>query len=426
MTSTAESPQPGTAAAAEAAPVNRCLVYCRLRPVKPQDFEDGAHILLSANRKAIVVKDEKTYDYDGAFPSSCTQAEIFDAAGRPCVLHCLKGLRASIMAYGQTGTGKTFTLCNTTPGNEGVIPRAARLLFDTIEADSARTYTVDAQFVQIYRDNLGDLLSDSGRERVDITFDRDTGVALTGATTRTVTSAAALMELFHEGDKRRVTTATAMNPESSRGHSALVLWVASRARDENEAVTAGQRIGKLTIIDLAGYERFSKTGISNSNPIMKDEAKTINASLLALGHVVTALSNGEKHIPWRNAKLTRLLQDSIGGRSRTTIVLTVGPSSNHLHESTNTLQFGQRAMAVKVSAKVTEVVDHAKLAARLQSLLDEKQSTIDALEVKLAQQEQSREDLGQEVQDGLLSLNQKKPVTVKPGDWFVREVVRVR
>eukprot|EP00388_Colpodella_angusta_P040993 GDKK01051892.1.p1 GENE.GDKK01051892.1~~GDKK01051892.1.p1 ORF type:complete len:785 (-),score=218.21 GDKK01051892.1:319-2541(-) len=115
---------------------------------------------------------------------------------------------------------------------------------------------------------------------------------------------------------------------------------------------------------------------------MKDEAKTINASLLSLGHVVSALSNGDKHIPWRDSKLTRLLQDSIGGRSRTTIVLTAGPSPSHLFETTNTLQFGARAMAVKVQAKVTESVDYERLAAKLQSMLSEREERINALELQ--------------------------------------------
>eukprot|EP00672_Neobodo_designis_P010498 CAMPEP_0174866556 /NCGR_PEP_ID=MMETSP1114-20130205/62308_1 /TAXON_ID=312471 /ORGANISM="Neobodo designis, Strain CCAP 1951/1" /LENGTH=138 /DNA_ID=CAMNT_0016101719 /DNA_START=43 /DNA_END=455 /DNA_ORIENTATION=- len=137
------------------------------------------------------------------------------------------------MAYGQTGTGKTFTLCNTKPGQEGVVPRAAHLLFDTVKADTGRSYTIEAQFVQIYRDNLGDLLSESGRDKVDIVFDRDAGVTLPGSTTRAVASAEELLELFAEGDKRRVTTATAMNPESSRGHSALVIWVTSQPADDD-------------------------------------------------------------------------------------------------------------------------------------------------------------------------------------------------
>jgi hypothetical protein len=370
--------------------LQRCLVYCRQRPEKAQDYEDGAAPLLTIGPKTITIKDDKDYTYDGCFGGGSTQEEVFNGAARACVLHCLKGYRASVMAYGQTGTGKSFTLCNTTPGMEGVVPRAAQLLFSTIAEDTTRKYTVEVQFVQIYRDNLGDLLTETGRDRVDIVFTKDHGVTLPGSTSRAISSAAELIDLFAEGNKLRVTTATAMNPESSRGHSALVIWVSSKSTDEDSTST---RTGKLTVIDLAGYERFSKTGISNSNPIMKDEAKTINASLLSLGHVVSSLSNGDKHVPWRNSKLTRLLQDSIGGQSRTTIILTVGPSSNSLHETTNTLQFGQRAMAVKVQAKTTEVVDHAKMVVRLQAIIHKQQSQISGLEQRIAQHAEASEDL---------------------------------
>lgn len=361
----------------------RCLVYCRVRPSKPSDFaEQGTFPLLSLTEKAVAVKDEKTYVYDGTFGQDCEQEDIFNTVARPCLNHAFGGFRSAIMCYGQTGTGKSFTMCNTKPGEEGIVPRSAQYIFEHIANDASRQYTVQAQFVQIYRDNLGDLMTETGKDRVDIVFDKDRGVTLPGCSMHPLTSPQEFMKLFDDGFSRRVTTATAMNPESSRGHAALVVWISSTPTDELTA--SATRTGKVTFVDLAGYERFSKTGISNANPIMKDEARTINASLLSLGHVVTTLSNGDKHIPWRNSKLTRLLQDSIGGRSRTTIVLTAGPSSDHLFESTNTLQFGQRAMAVKVSAKVTEVVDYQKLCSRLQRELDARNLELEALKLQFS------------------------------------------
>ncbi|ESL05417.1 kinesin, partial [Trypanosoma rangeli SC58] len=211
-----------------------------------------------------------------------------------------------------------------------------------------------------------------------------------GCTSRLLSTPQEFMQFYRAGNERRVVTATAMNPESSRGHTALMINIASE--DPNDP--AGRKMrGKITFIDLAGYERFSKTGITSDNPIMKDEAKCINASLLALGHVVTALSSGYQHIPWRDSKLTRILQDSIGGRSRTSIILTVGPSSDHLYETTNTLQFGLRAMSVKVSAKKSVVVNYEKLARNLQMLLDEKEERIALLEVQIAGRDAERAEL---------------------------------
>lgn len=366
---------------------NRCLVFCRLRPSIPKDFEDGAFPLLTLKGKAVAVHDERSYEFDGTFDADSTQDQIFDTVAVPCLRHAFRGFCSALMCYGQTGTGKSFTMCCTKPGSEGIIPRAARYLFDTANHEPGAQYNFTAQFVQIYRDQLGDLMTEGGRDKVDIRCEKDEGVTLPGCSSHVIQSAEQFMTFYNEGNVRRVVTATAMNPESSRGHTALVVWVTRTAPDGSESR------GKVTFIDLAGYERFSKTGITATNPIMKDEAKTINASLLSLGHVVTALSNGDKHIPWRNAKLTRLLQDSIGGRSRTSIILTVGPSSEHLHETTNSLQFGMRAMAVKVQAKVTVVVDYEKLASKLQLLLDEKDKKINMLEIQLTAGEADRAEL---------------------------------
>jgi len=302
-----------TAAAAvkhegDAEEVNRCLVYCRLRQSFARDFEDGAFQLLQMKGKQVSVKDERNYTFDGTFDAPSKQEDIFEAVAKPCIQHAFKGYCSALMCYGQTGTGKSFTMCCTKPGIEGIIPRAARFIFETIASEPARSYRVVGQFIQIYRDQLGDLMTEGGRDKVDIRFEDNEGVTLPGCTEHELANKEEFMEFYHEGDKRRVVTATAMNPESSRGHTAMVIRISSENMDDD---TAPAFHGKITFIDLAGYERFSKTGISNANAIMKDEAKTINGSLLALGHVVSALSNGDKHIPWRNAKLTRLLQDSI-------------------------------------------------------------------------------------------------------------------
>ncbi|CCW61544.1 unnamed protein product [Phytomonas sp. EM1] len=388
--------------------VSRCLVYCRMRPPNKSDFTDnGTQIVKMQDKNRVVVRDEWYYDYDGTFDKDSSQEDIFQAIAVPCIQHAFKGFCSALMCYGQTGTGKTFTMCNTDPANEGVIPRAARYIYNTIEEKSAadnRCYTVIGQFVQIYRDHLGDLMSSNGKERVEIRFDADEGVSLTGCSLHTLRNAKEFMRFYNEGNSRRVVMATAMNPESSRGHTAMVIWIMSESPDDPEA---GKMKGKITFIDLAGYERFSKTGITNSNPIMKDEAKTINASLLALGHVVSALSSGGKHIPWRNSKLTRILQDSIGGRSRTSIILTVGPSSNHLHETTNTLQFGLRSMAVKVFTKVAVAVDYQKLARKLTAMLNERDERINVLELQIASRDAERQELMVRYQEDRTALEER-------------------
>eukprot|EP00756_Hemistasia_phaeocysticola_P026958 Hpha_TRINITY_DN16092_c2_g2::TRINITY_DN16092_c2_g2_i11::g.117560::m.117560 len=362
--------------------LNRCLVFARMRPTKPGELDpkSGVYKLLDFQGEGKIVLDgEKTFDFDGTFGQDTNNTDVYRGIGMPTVDHVMKGFTSAILAYGQTGTGKSFTMSNFKPGMEGVIPLSVQYLLDRIEKDQTRTYTLEAQFVQIYRDNLSDLMAADQSGKVDVRWNQKEGVEILGCTYTKIETKGDFSAMYAEGDSRRVVRATLMNPESSRGHTALVIHISSKPK---EGQSGGKRKGKLTFIDLAGYERFSKTGISG-DPVCKDEAKTINASLLSLGHVVSALSAGEKHVPWRNSKLTRLLQDSIGGKSRTTIMIMLGPSSDHLHESTNSLDFGMRAMAVKVAAKVEENVDFETLAKRLKELLAQEQDKVNKLELNL-------------------------------------------
>ena len=221
---------------------SRCLVYCRLRPSKSQDFEDGAFQLVTLHGKTVQLKDEKNYDFDGTFGSESQQEDIFSVVAVPCLEHAFKGYCSAMMCYGQTGTGKSFTMCCTKVGAEGIIPRAAKYIFDRTASDSARTYEVSGQFVQIYRDNLGDLMTESGREKVDIRFEKDEGVTLPGCTTHILQNAEHFMEFYNVGNARRVVTATQMNPESSRGHTALVVWITSFANSDPTAAKNKRQI----------------------------------------------------------------------------------------------------------------------------------------------------------------------------------------
>eukprot|EP00659_Diplonema_papillatum_P003041 gene3041-4775_t len=350
---------------------------------------DALRKRLQSLKTEIDLGEEKTYNFDGNFNPDCTQEDIFQEVARPSVEHIIKGYNAAIMAYGQTGTGKSFTMSNFKPGQEGIIPRSAGHLFELIESTPTKTFSLSANFVQIYRDKLTDLM-DEKQPKVDIRFSKEKGVELVGCTTVQIGSKEDFMAMYQEGDARRVVRPTKMNPESSRGHTALVLYIDVVSNDPNDMSRPVS--GKITFIDLAGYERFDKTGIKAGpgNEHIVDEAKKINASLLSLGHVVAALSAMEKHIPWRNSKLTRLLQDSIGGKSRSTIMLTIGPASNHFHETSNSLNFGNVAMAIRSVAKQEQEVDYQKLAAKLQADLEERDAKIDSLEAVAKQRESER------------------------------------
>ncbi|ESL08590.1 kinesin [Trypanosoma rangeli SC58] len=225
--------------------LNRCLVYCRLRPANKTDFRGGGSNLVSVEGKDIALKSERRYAFDGTFDQDSTQEQIFDSVAVPCIDHAFNGFCSALMCYGQTGTGKSYTMCNTTSGTEGIIPRAAQYIFEKLETSSGRNYEIVGRFVQIYRDNLGDLMVGSGKERVEIRFDEDEGITLMGCTSRLLSTPQEFMQFYRAGNERRVVTATAMNPESSRGHTALMINIASE--DPNDP--AGRKMrGKITLL----------------------------------------------------------------------------------------------------------------------------------------------------------------------------------
>ena len=340
---------------------NRILVYLRIRPPNvPEEAwlasgEYGKimldpHETVSAERFATLRQSMKTYEFDRVFREDIAQEEIFQSAALPTIEHAFCGFSGAVMAYGQTGTGKTHTMKGGESGPErGIVPRCAEYIFHRIAKDrSVYEDTVTASFVEIYCDRLKDLMAvDSPEVTIDPEKER---VELPGITVSRLDNVAAFMEYFSRGDRQRVVRATRMNAVSSRGHAALIVNVRRTPR----AVTEDARtlLGKIVLVDLAGYERFTQTGAEG---VAVREAQKINASLLALGGVVNALADNAKHIPYRNAKLTRLLKDCLGGKSKTSIICTMGPVDKYREETSGTLFFGSRAMTVKVVAKQVQV-----------------------------------------------------------------------
>eukprot|EP00759_Apiculatamorpha_spiralis_P036753 PhF_6_TR37044/c0_g1_i1/m.54209 len=340
----------------------RIEVYCRIRPEYPGEMNELCHnVIEMMTDSTIVVEGGKQYFVDGTFPASCDQDVVYNRVGKPMLEGVYDGYSSAIMCYGQTGTGKTYTLCS------GIIPRAAKDLFlmKSARVAAGESVTISAQMLQLYRDGIYDLLDDTvttaNPSRLDVRFNETEKCVEVPSlrTVRDITSDTQFLQMFQQGMSRRVTCFTKMNSSSSRSHAVLIVHI---------EIVSGVHTnrGKILFIDLAGYERMTKTDISD--PIRKDEAKCINASLLALGHVISSLSAQTSHIPWRNSKLTRLLQDAVGGRSRTSIILTIGPSSDHFHETLGTLYFGSRAMTVQTAARLSTAVDYETLAKQFQEM----------------------------------------------------------
>ena len=352
-----------------------------------------------------------TYAFDHVFPPTATQADVFAAVAVPVLDDVLLGFNGSILAYGQTGTGKTYTLGNnlmdeadaggtgipsglllrgdgflgsdalSPRGSAGLIPRTVHAMFAQMARTPEFTYSVSLSYCQIYCEMVQDLLFPSA-QGLTIRESPDRGVYIQGLSTERVASPEDCVRFMAAGNANRVTAFTAMNATSSRSHACLVLRVERRPAGGAAASGVGRvRCGKLTFVDLAGSERIKKTGAMGARV---SEAKAINLSLTCLGNVIHALTNPKSaHVPYRDSKLTRLLQDSLGGNARTSLVVTVGPDVEHTGESVCTMLFGQRAMRVQNRPVINEEIDYKALCGELQTKLDAKDDEIHELQLQV-------------------------------------------
>jgi len=303
-----------------------------------------------------------------------------------CVLQSvMEGYNGTVMAYGQTGTGKTFTLGRL--GEEDTAARGimVRAMEDILADISPETDSVSVSYLQLYMEMIQDLL-DPVNDNIAIVEDPRTGdVSLPGATVVEVRDQKSFVDLLRVGEAHRVAANTKLNTESSRSHAILMVNVrrSVKGRSEMDVSISGEnghsssmmgslrppiiRKSKLVVVDLAGSERIDKSG---SEGHTLEEAKSINLSLSALGKCINALAENSPHVPVRDSKLTRLLKDSFGGTARTSLVVTIGPSPKHRGETTSTIMFGQRAMKVENMVKLKEEFDYKSLCRRLDIELD--------------------------------------------------------
>lgn len=261
----------------------------------------------------------------------------------------MKGYNGTIFAYGQTGAGKSFTMFGPSNGDDstrGIIPRACKHIFDCIESDETETeYTLKCSFLEIYKEIIRDLLDPAG-VNLKVRETPSRGVWVQGLSEHFVACIEDIMDLLELGEKSRATSSTKMNSVSSRSHSLFILTLTQKNPD------GSTREGKLNLADLAGSEKVGKTGASGET---LEEAKKINQSLSALGNCINALTKSKKsHIPYRDSKLTHILRESLGGNSKTTLIIACSPHSFNVEETISTLKFGQRAKSIKNSVKINQ------------------------------------------------------------------------
>ncbi|KAG8577304.1 hypothetical protein GDO81_010135 [Engystomops pustulosus] len=368
-------------------------VALRIRPQLAKEKIEGCHICTSVTpgEPQVFLGKDKAFTFDYVFDIDSRQDEIYLQCTEKLIEGCFEGYNATVFAYGQTGSGKTYTMgtgfdVNITDEEQGIIPRAVRHLFRRIEARKQAAlelglpppdFKVNAQFLELYNEEVLDLFDttrdiDARNKKSNIKIHEDSngGIYTVGVTTRNVASEVEMMQCLKLGALSRTTASTQMNVQSSRSHAIFTIHLCqtrvclkldteenldnritseSSQMNEFETLTA-----KFHFVDLAGSERLKRTGATGDRA---KEGISINCGLLALGNVISALGDQSKkvtHVPYRDSKLTRLLQDSLGGNSQTVMIACVSPSDRDFMETLNTLKYANRARNIKNKVMVNQ------------------------------------------------------------------------
>uniref|UniRef100_A0A8C6RYA4 Kinesin-like protein KIF21A n=1 Tax=Nannospalax galili TaxID=1026970 RepID=A0A8C6RYA4_NANGA len=365
----------------------------RIRPQLAKEKIEGCHICTSVTpgEPQVFLGKDKAFTFDYVFDIDSQQEQIYTQCIEKLIEGCFEGYNATVFAYGQTGAGKTYTMgtgfdVNVVEEEQGIISRAVKHLFKSIE-DKKHTaiknglpppeFKVNAQFLELYNEEVLDLFDttrdiDAKNKKSNIRIHEDStgGIYTVGVTTRTVNTESEMMQCLKLGALSRTTASTQMNVQSSRSHAIFTIHVCqtrmcpqtdaenttdnkmiseSAQMNEFETLTA-----KFHFVDLAGSERLKRTGATGERA---KEGISINCGLLALGNVISALGDKSKratHVPYRDSKLTRLLQDSLGGNSQTIMIACVSPSDRDFMETLNTLKYANRARNIKNKVMVNQ------------------------------------------------------------------------
>ncbi|KAK2400965.1 kinesin protein KIN-5D [Trifolium repens] len=353
-------------------------VLLRCRPFSEDELRTNAPQVVTCNdynREVSVSQNvagkhfDRVFTFDKVFGPSAKQKDLYDQAVIPIVNEVLEGFNCTIFAYGQTGTGKTYTMEGDSkktksgpngelPAEAGVIPRAVKQIFDTLEGQNAE-YSVKVTFLELYNEEITDLLApeeiskvsleEKVKKQLPLMEDGKGGVLVRGLEEEIVTSANEIFTLLERGSAKRRTAETLLNKQSSRSHSLFSITIHIK-----ESTPEGEELikcGKLNLVDLAGSENISRSGAREGRA---REAGEINKSLLTLGRVISALVEHLGHIPYRDSKLTRLLRDSLGGRTKTCIIATVSPAVHCLEETLSTLDYAHRAKNIRNKPEVNQ------------------------------------------------------------------------
>jgi len=338
---------------------DKIVVFCT-------EDNKGIQVQVGANQK-------KMFAFDRIFMPGCSQEEVYQYSGAELVDEVMNGFNITMFAYGQTGSGKTFSM-EGTEEYPGIIPRMIDHLFDSIlDFDEAFEFLVRVTYVEIYNEKIRDLLEPVNSD-CKVREHKEKGVYIEDAAKPYVGSPEEVLMMMESGQANRAVTATGMNAESSRSHAVFMCMVEQRNTE-----TDTKKVSKLMLVDLAGSEKVRKSAASGQT---LTEAKNINRSLSCLGLVISSLTSGKGHIPYRDSKLTRLLSDSLGGNSKTCIIVTASPCIYNVEETMSTMRFGQNCKRVKNKPKINaelSVAEYKKMVAKLEKKIARQKATIGLL-----------------------------------------------
>ncbi|CAL6003994.1 Kinesin-like_protein [Hexamita inflata] len=356
-------------------------VLCRFRPINGRERKEFIEAGKDPEQMICKFNDEftveialeaglgnKKFVFDRVYPPGTPQRDVYNLAANDTVVQVLQGYNGTILSYGQTGAGKSFSMYGADISNQemkGIIPRSGDHIFQHIRdcKDPNLEFNIRCAFIEIYNESINDLLARGPEhENLKIRETPERGIFVEGATETQVCSVEDIITVITIGDSNRAVGSTSMNAVSSRSHTVIIIFV----QVANKADQSKQE-GKMCLVDLAGSEKVGKTGAEGQR---LQEANNINSSLTTLGQCIKMLADGDgkAHIPYRTSKLTRLLQESLGGNSKTTLLIACSPHPFNREETISTCEFGKRAKAIKNKVKVNATKSVKELMAIIDKL----------------------------------------------------------
>jgi kinesin family protein 5 len=369
-------------------------IAVRFRPLNQrEEGEDVSFLKIDNNNIELTNENDKSQNhkfiFDNVFNVDSNQEEVYNLVAKNAIEWFCQGYNSTIFTYGPTSSGKTHTMFGGKDDKKGIIPRSCETLFQTLKNnENISSYTLKCSFIEIYCEKIRDLLdTDKDTDSLKLRNDTNKGIYIQGLIEKFVYSSQDILQTIENGTNKRTIASTSLNSVSSRSHAVLTLKL-------NQVMTDGtEMFSKLHLIDLAGSENVSKSEVQGISLL---EAQMINKSLSCLSNVIFALTEkGRDHIPYRDSKLTFLLQDSLGGNSRTILIATASPSISSYSETLNTLKFARRTKEIKNIPKINKnesVKDLTKIIDELRKKLFEYENKTNDIKENIVRNEKKLVD----------------------------------